>query len=67
MFSVVPVLNTEEEEEELFSYFPTKTYVVGTQKCRFYETALLSTQTFNVKIDGQENIQTFTLKSFDVS
>ena len=34
-----------------FSYFSTKTYVVGTQKNRFDETVLLSTKTY-VKIDG---------------
>ena len=28
----------------IFSYFSTKTYVVGTQKNRFDETLLLSTQ-----------------------
>ena len=29
---------------KLFSYFSTKTYVVGTQKSRLTETVLLSTQ-----------------------
>ena len=30
--------------QKLFSYFSTKTYVVGTQKNRLNETILLSTQ-----------------------
>ena len=34
-----------------FSYFSTKTYVVGTKKNRLNETVLLSTQKY-VKIDG---------------
>ena len=34
----------ESVPEKCFSYFSTKTYVVGTQKNRFNETVLLSTQ-----------------------
>ena len=33
-----------ERNEKYFSYFSTKTYVVGTQKNRLNETVLLSTQ-----------------------
>ena len=46
-----------------FSYFSTKTYVVGTQKNRLNETVLLSIKTY-VKTDGNENIYIFTLKNF---
>ena len=46
-----------------FSYFSTKTYVVGTQKNRLNETVLLSTQNI-CSIDSEENIYNFTLKMF---
>ena len=35
--------------EKHFSYFSTKTYVVGTQKNRLNETVLLSIQIYNEK------------------
>ena len=35
---------SESIKENYFSYLPTKTYVVGTQKNRLDETVLLSTQ-----------------------
>ena len=38
--------------KNLFSYFSTKSYVVGTQKNRLNETVLLSTQNIYVKNDG---------------
>ena len=42
--TAVPILRTALERSlNYFSYFSTKTYVVGTQKNRFNETALLST------------------------
>ena len=38
-------LKLRERNENLISYFSTKTYVVGTQKNRLNETVLLSTKT----------------------
>ena len=49
--------------KKIFSYFSTKTYVVGTQKNRLNETILLSTHNI-CKNDGEENINNFTLKIF---
>ena len=44
-------------KKNFFSYFSTKTYVVGTQKNRLNETVLLSTQNIlYVQTDGFENI-----------
>ena len=42
--SVSPGLQIRVRTRKLFSYFTTKTYVVGTQKNRVIETYLLSTQ-----------------------
>ena len=47
--------------KNLFSYFSTKTYVVGTQKNRLNETVLLAPKTY-VKTEEYENIYNFTLK-----
>ena len=44
-----------------FSYFSTKTYVVGTQKNRLNVT-VRAHKTY-VEIDGSENIYNFTLKN----
>ena len=38
----------------IFSYFSTKTYVVGTQKNRLNETVLLSSQKHTFKLMGKE-------------
>ena len=46
--------------ENYFSYFSTKTYVVGTQKTLFNERVLLSTLTYILK-DGKDNNENFTL------
>ena len=43
-----------------FSYFSTKTYIVGTQINYLNEAVLLSTPK-NVRNDGQENIHSFSL------
>ena len=48
--------------KNLFSYFSTKTYVVGTQKNRLNETVLLAPKTY-VKTEEYENIYNFTLKN----
>ena len=46
-----------------FSYFSTKTYVMGTQKNRLNETVLLSAQIY-VKTDRSKDMNIFTLKIF---
>ena len=45
-------------EKKLLSYFSTKAYCVGIQKKCFYETVLLSLQTYTESY-GQENIYNF--------
>ena len=45
---------------KLFSYFSTKTYVVGTQKNRFNETVLLSTQNIFLKLWVRKYLQFYT-------
>ena len=43
--TAVPALETAlERSPDYFSYFSTKTYIVGTQKNRLNETVLLNTQ-----------------------
>ena len=42
--ALISGLQIREHNRKLFSYFSTKTYVVGTQKNRLDETVLLSTQ-----------------------
>ena len=52
LFAEVPIYPYSEYQaprlecvtENYFSYFSTKTYVVGTQKNRLHETVLMSTQ-----------------------
>ena len=61
--SIIQDLSLECVTKIKFSYFSTKTYVVGTQKNHLNETVLLSTQN-NDKIDGEENVYNFTLKCF---
>ena len=46
-----------------FSYFSSKTYVVGTQKNRLNKMVLLSTQKY-VQTDGLENIKKFYAQNF---
>ena len=53
----------ERVPKKYFSYFSTKTYVVGTQKNHLNEMVLLRIQTY-VQTDGLENIYNFTLKNF---
>ena len=50
----------------IFSYFSTKTYIVGTQKNRLNETILLKTQDtcLNWWITDEENNPKFMLKFF---
>ena len=43
--------------EKQFSYFSTKTYVVGTQKNRLNETVLLSTQNICKKLWVRKYLQ----------
>ena len=47
-----------------FSYFSSKTYVVGTQKNRLNETVLLSTQNKYTNNYGLEIVYNFTQKIF---
>ena len=50
--------------KNLFSYFSTKTCVVGTQKNRLNVTVLLITQNITAKTHKLENIHNFTFKDF---
>ena len=50
--------------ENLFSYFSTKTYVVGTQKNRLNETVLLSTQKHMFKLMDKKTITFLCSKIF---
>ena len=43
--------------EKIFSYFSTKTYVVGTQKNRLIETVLLSTKNISLKLWVRKYLQ----------
>ena len=52
--------------EKLFSYFSTKTYVVGTQKNRLNETVLLSTQNICSKLWIKKYLQ-FYAENFCLS
>ena len=52
-----------DKSEQQKSYFPTKTYVVVTQKKRLNETVILSTQNL-CYTDGLDIIYNFTLKYF---
>ena len=44
LLNTLQAFNFERVTEKQFSYFSTKTYVVGTEKNRLNETVLLSTQ-----------------------
>ena len=52
--------------KKAYSYFSTKTYVVGTQKNRLNETVLLSTKTHDSN-DGLKNIYNFISKKFGLT
>ena len=45
-FLLKAIARPPDKRETYFSYFSAKTYVVGTQKNRLYETVLLSTKTY---------------------
>ena len=51
---------------ELISYFLTKTYVLGTQKNHLNEVVLLAPKTYD-KIHGQENIHNLHSNYLDVT
>ena len=50
------------ETENYFSYFSTKTYILGTQKNRLDETDLLSTQTI-LKESSNAYSEQFAMKA----